>query len=111
LGEGGDLRSSLLKTWPFWRTRARGSAMAVVRCVCLFFVVVVEMLVGVATKRESERVALNNERQIDWLVKVTSPSGAPSASKFPLTYNSTPKGIVTGQVNNPYIHCPHQKIA
>ena len=22
-----DLRSSELKTWPFWRTRARGSAM------------------------------------------------------------------------------------
>jgi hypothetical protein len=34
---GKDLRSSELKTWPFWRTRARGSAMAVVvvtKCVC-----------------------------------------------------------------------------
>lgn len=29
----GDLRSSELKTWPFWRTRARGSAMVVARCV------------------------------------------------------------------------------
>lgn len=26
----GDLRSSELKTWPFWRTRARGSAIVVV---------------------------------------------------------------------------------
>ena len=32
-------------------------------------------------------------------MKVTSPSGTPSASKFPLTYNSTPKGVgkVTSQ--------------
>jgi hypothetical protein len=70
------------------------------------------MLVGVATKRERKRESrVQYERQIDWLVKVTSPSGAPSAFEFPLTYNSTPKGIVTSQVNNPYIHCPHQKIA
>jgi len=30
-----DLRSSELKTWPFWRTRARGSAM-VCGCGCVF---------------------------------------------------------------------------
>jgi hypothetical protein len=32
-----DLRSSLLKTWPFWRTRARGSAMAFDEVCGLFF--------------------------------------------------------------------------
>lgn len=38
-----DLRSSELKTWPFWRTRARGSAMV---CGCVGVVVVV-VAVGV----------------------------------------------------------------
>ena len=35
-GDLGDLRSSLLKTWPFWRTRARGSAMVSMRFVGFF---------------------------------------------------------------------------
>lgn len=31
-----DLRSSELKTWPFWRTRARGSAMVCGLWVCWY---------------------------------------------------------------------------
>ena len=56
----GDVRSSELKTWPFWRTRARGSAMVFFSfgrgfcvCVCVFLISVVMLggvgwLVGVA---------------------------------------------------------------
>ena len=36
-----DLRSSELKTWPFWRTRARGSAM-----ICGYGCVGVVLIVG-----------------------------------------------------------------